>query len=78
MAMSWSKKQRTLNPYKKERLLLKHEIQTIRKSLHHLDLRVSRMEKVMWTICMVAVTHLLCRSSTKFAFIHNSRYKRSI
>ena len=40
--------------------LLKHEIQTIRGNhLHHLDLRVSRMEKVMWTFCLIAVTHLL-------------------
>ena len=40
--------------------LLKAELKVIRSNhLHHLDLRVSRMEKVMWTICLIAVTHLL-------------------
>tara|TARA_R100001015_G_C4525481_1_gene93314 strand:+ start:221 stop:418 length:198 start_codon:yes stop_codon:yes gene_type:complete len=40
--------------------LLKQEIQTIRGNhLAHLEMRVSRMEKVMWTICLIAATHLL-------------------
>ena len=40
--------------------LLKHEIQTIRGNhLVHLDQRVSRMEKVMWSICLIAATHLI-------------------
>ena len=40
--------------------LLKAEIQTIRGNhLAHFEMRVSRMEKVMWTICLIATTHLL-------------------
>ena len=40
--------------------LLKQEIQTLRGNhLAHLEMRVSRMEKVMWTICLIAATHLL-------------------
>ena len=40
--------------------LLKQEIQTIRGNhLAHLEMRVSRMEKVMWSICLIATTHLL-------------------
>ena len=40
--------------------LLKQEIQTLRGNhLAHLEMRVSRMEKVMWTICLIATTHLL-------------------
>ena len=40
--------------------LLKAVIQTIRGNhLAHLEMRVSRMEKVMWTICLIATTHLL-------------------
>ena len=40
--------------------LLKSELKVIRSNhLHHLDLRVSRMEKVMWSICLIATTHLL-------------------
>ena len=40
--------------------LLKQEIQTLRGNhLAHLEMRVSRMEKVMWSICLIATTHLL-------------------
>ena len=40
--------------------LLKAELKVIRcNHLHHLDLRVSKMEKVMWSICLIATTHLL-------------------
>ena len=40
--------------------LLKQEIQTLRGNhLAHLEMRVSRMEKVMWSICLIAATHLL-------------------
>ena len=40
--------------------LLKQEIQTIRGNhLAHLEMRVSRLEKVMWSICLIATTHLL-------------------
>ena len=40
--------------------LLKAELRVIRSNhLHHLDMRVSRMEKVMWSICLIATTHLL-------------------
>ena len=40
--------------------LLNQEIQTLRGNhLAHLEMRVSRMEKVMWSICLIAVTHLL-------------------
>ena len=40
--------------------LLKAELRVIRSNhLHHLDLRVSRMEKVMWSICLIATTHFL-------------------
>ena len=40
--------------------LLKQEIQTLRGNhLAHLEMRVSRMENVMWSICLIATTHLL-------------------
>ena len=40
--------------------LLKQEIQHIRGNhIAHLEMRISRMEKVMWTICLIAITHLL-------------------
>ena len=40
--------------------LLKAELRVIRSNhLHHLDMRVSRMEKVMWSICLIATTHFL-------------------
>ena len=60
MATSSQKNKEHLIRIEGEIALLKHEIQTIRGNhLHHLDVRVSRMEKVMWTICLIAVTHLL-------------------
>ena len=40
--------------------LLKQEIQHIRGNhIAHLERRISRMEKVMWSICLIAATHLL-------------------
>jgi len=40
--------------------LLQQEIQHIRGNhIAHLEMRISRMEKVMWTICLIAATHLL-------------------
>ena len=40
--------------------LLQQEIQHIRGNhIAHLEMRISRMEKVMWTICLIATTHLL-------------------
>ena len=40
--------------------LLQQEIQHIRGNhIAHLEMRISRMEKVMWTICLIAITHLL-------------------
>ena len=40
--------------------LLKQEIQHIRGNhIAHLEMRISRMEKVMWSICLIAATHLL-------------------
>ena len=40
--------------------LLKQEIQHIRGNhIAHLEMRISRMEKVMWAICLVATAHLL-------------------
>tara|TARA_Y100000592_G_scaffold29699_1_gene47365 strand:- start:376 stop:573 length:198 start_codon:yes stop_codon:yes gene_type:complete len=40
--------------------LLKHEIQTIRGNhLHHLDQRVSRIEKIMWGCTIAVITHLI-------------------
>ena len=60
MATTSQKNKEHLIRIEGEIALLKHEIQTIRGNhLAHLDQRVSRMEKVMWTICLIAVTHLL-------------------
>ena len=40
--------------------LLQQEIQHIRGNhIAHLEMRISRMEKVMWSICLIATTHLL-------------------
>ena len=40
--------------------LLQQELQPLRGNhLAHLEMRVSRMEKVMWSICLIATTHLL-------------------
>ena len=40
--------------------LLKQEIQNLRRNhIAHLERRISRMEKVMWSICLIAATHLL-------------------
>ena len=40
--------------------LLKQEIQHIRGNhIAHLEMRISRMEKVMLSICLIAATHLL-------------------
>jgi len=40
--------------------LLKQEIYNLRGNhIAHLEMRISRMEKVMWTICLIATTHLL-------------------
>ena len=60
MATSIQKNKEQLIRVEGELKLLKHEIQTIKGNhLVHLDQRVSRMEKVMWSICLIAVTHLL-------------------
>ena len=60
MATASQKNKEQLIRIEGEIALLKHEIQTIRGNhLAHLDQRVSRMEKVMWSICLIAVTHLL-------------------
>ena len=40
--------------------LRQQEIQHIRGNhIAHLEMRISRMEKVMWSICLIATTHLL-------------------
>ena len=40
--------------------VLQQEIQHIRGNhIAHLEMRISRMEKVMWSICLIATTHLL-------------------
>ena len=51
MATASQKNKEQLIRIEGEIALLKHEIQTIRGNhLAHLDQRVSRMEKVMWSI----------------------------
>ena len=40
--------------------LLKQELRTIKTNhLYHLDLRVSRIEKIMWGCTIAVVTHLI-------------------
>ena len=60
MATTSQKNKEHLIRIEGEIALLKHEIQTIRGNhLAHLDQRVTRMEKVMWSICLIAATHLI-------------------
>ena len=60
MATASQKNKEHLIRIEGEIALLKHEIQTSRGNpLVHLDQRVSRMEKVMWSICLIAATHLI-------------------
>ena len=40
--------------------LLKQELRTIKTNhLYHLDLRVSRIEKIMWGCTLTVLTHLI-------------------
>ena len=40
--------------------LLAKDISVLRDNhIKHLSCRVGRMEKVMWTVCLIAITHLL-------------------
>ena len=60
MATTWQINREAIIRVEGEIKLLKQEIQTLRGNhLAHLEMRVSRMEKVMWSICLIATTHLL-------------------
>ena len=40
--------------------LLKQELRTIKSNhLYHLDLRISRIEKIMWGCTLTVLTHLI-------------------
>ena len=60
MATTSQKNKEHLIRIEGEIALLKHEIQTIRGNhLHHLDQRVSRIEKIMWGCTIAVITHLI-------------------
>ena len=60
MATASQKNKEHLIRIEGEIALLKHEIQTIRGNhLHHLDQRVSRIEKIMWGCTIAVITHLI-------------------
>ena len=43
-----------------ELILLKQELRTIKRNhLYHLDLRISRIEKIMWGCTLTVLTHLI-------------------
>ena len=60
MATTSQKNKEHLIRIEGEIAILKHEIQTIRGNhLHHLDQRVSRIEKIMWGCTIAVITHLI-------------------
>ena len=60
MATSSQKNKEQLIRVEGELKLLKQELRTIKTNhLYHLDLRVSRIEKIMWGCTLTVLTHLI-------------------